>query len=769
MEPVSSSPVADIVCRQLSAMGAARKAFMESESSERIKRALRHNMTSSSNQKFFNGDTVYFKRMDCRKWKGPGKVIGHDSQQILIKHGGTYVRVHLCRVMLEKSMGGTESNTENDSSEDCDDRIARCESKRSNENLVARKNGSTSESSDEFSLNMDHSQPENSQDQSRVEQHSSSPMVQHQNAPAKTPRDTTGIPAELDQSAKLKKDSKIMYKLADDDEWISARVLSRAGKVTGKYSHHWNILNSGEDSPSELNFATPDLEWKFHQADTSTDEINLCDVYLSHVNKEVEDAKSKELQTWVKEGVYEEVLDEGQEAVSVRWVVTPKLIDGKMSTKARLVARGFEEDTSVLRTDSPTCMKDSLRLLFALSVSKNWSLNSIDIKAAFLQGNPIERKLYLRPPKEANQPDKLWLLRKVVYGLSDASRVWYLRVVGELKKLGAVTSKYDKAVFIWRQQGEIEGILAAHVDDFLWLGTRRFLEKVINPLRDTFKISTESKDCFKYVGIHVSKSDDGVQISQKQYIDSLTTVELNDSSTQNKEAALDKVGVRAFRGIVGQLNWAANVSRPDMCFSSCELSTLQSNPTVADLAKANKALKEIKGEHVSIEFRPLKLEKLKLVVFCDASYGNLRDGGSQAGSLIFLFDGETAVPVSWSSHRLKRVARSTLCAETLAAVEALDSAYLISAVGAEVFGKQKLEVDLYTDNKSLYDAINTINVMLDKRLRVDIASLREMSENGDVSFFWIESKHQLADVLTKKGASKKKLTDVLRSSKLHLK
>ena len=118
---------------------------------------------------------------------------------------------------------------------------------------------------------------------------------------------------------------------------------------------------------------------------------------------------------------------------------------------------------------------------------------------------------------------------------------------------------------------------------------------------------------------------------------------------------------------------------------------------------------------------------------------------------------------------MKRVARSTLCAETLAAVEALDSAYLISAVGAEVFGKRKLEVDLYTDNKSLYDAINTTNVMLDRRLRVDIASLREMSENGEVSFFWIESKNQLADVLTKKGASKKKLTDVLRSSKLNLK
>ena len=40
--------------------------------------------------------------MDCKKWRGPGKVIGHESQQVLIKHGGTYVRVHPCRVLLEK-------------------------------------------------------------------------------------------------------------------------------------------------------------------------------------------------------------------------------------------------------------------------------------------------------------------------------------------------------------------------------------------------------------------------------------------------------------------------------------------------------------------------------------------------------------------------------------------------------------------------------------------------------------------------------------------
>ena len=34
--------------------------------------------------------------------------------------------------------------------------------------------------------------------------------------------------------------------------------------------------------------------------------------------------------------------------------------DGKSIIKARLVARGFEEDTVDLRTDSPTCSKEAV-------------------------------------------------------------------------------------------------------------------------------------------------------------------------------------------------------------------------------------------------------------------------------------------------------------------------------------------------------------------------------------------------------------------------
>ena len=101
-----------------------------------------------------------------------------------------------------------------------------------------------------------------------------------------------------------------------------------------------------------------------------------------------------------------------------------------METKARLVALGFQDETvtknSVLK-DSPTCAKEALRLLLVIISARTWTIHSLDVKSAFLQGKPIERVVFLRPPPEAKAKG-YWKLLKWVYGLDDASRQWYHRV-----------------------------------------------------------------------------------------------------------------------------------------------------------------------------------------------------------------------------------------------------------------------------------------------------------------------------------------------------
>ena len=67
--------------------------------------------------------------------------------------------------------------------------------------------------------------------------------------------------------------------------------------------------------------------------------------------------------------------------------------------------------------------------------TRKWKIHSIDIKAAFLQGRPIDRKVYLLPPVEAEVENTIWKLKTCIYGLGDASRSWYLSVREQLTKL----------------------------------------------------------------------------------------------------------------------------------------------------------------------------------------------------------------------------------------------------------------------------------------------------------------------------------------------
>ena len=84
----------------------------------------------------------------------------------------------------------------------------------------------------------------------------------------------------------------------------------------------------------------------------------------------------------------------------------------------------------MFRKDSPTCPKESLHMTLTIIASHGWMINCLDIQSAFLQDSGISREIFLKPPVEASTKN-LRKLRKCVYGLSAASRSWYLRVAEE--------------------------------------------------------------------------------------------------------------------------------------------------------------------------------------------------------------------------------------------------------------------------------------------------------------------------------------------------
>ena len=74
VQALDGSTSSEIFAKHFNLLHASRKAFIEIESSERVRRALRSKVRASE-QIFSNGKRVYYKREGRERWLGPGKVI----------------------------------------------------------------------------------------------------------------------------------------------------------------------------------------------------------------------------------------------------------------------------------------------------------------------------------------------------------------------------------------------------------------------------------------------------------------------------------------------------------------------------------------------------------------------------------------------------------------------------------------------------------------------------------------------------------------------
>ena len=81
----------------LNAMQSARRAFIQSEADERLRRALRCKMRASE-ARYSHGDQVYYFREGRDCWLGPAKVLFQDNKVVFIRHGAEMVRVSVNRI-----------------------------------------------------------------------------------------------------------------------------------------------------------------------------------------------------------------------------------------------------------------------------------------------------------------------------------------------------------------------------------------------------------------------------------------------------------------------------------------------------------------------------------------------------------------------------------------------------------------------------------------------------------------------------------------------
>lgn len=233
----------------------------------------------------------------------------------------------------------------------------------------------------------------------------------------------------------------------------------------------------------------------------------------------------------------------------------------------------------------------------------------------------------------------------------------------------------------------------------------------------------------------------------------------------------------------GKLAWLVRPSRMGLAFGRVESQTRAQDRDlcIIDMLMFNKIVTGAKTDNTDITFWPIDLQKGALLAFGGPSFATVGENRTSSHTGLFLMYAEDKEAVlrgekvrvsslRWRSHRIKRVVRSTLVAETMTAFEVVENADVVRGHLDEIFGGidyltyydgiRKIDLIHRTVCKSLDDLVHGRGTVPSKRrLLIDIEALRNVVENNSVMFKWINAKQMLADCLTKNDV---RVADYLR-------
>ena len=733
--------IGERLSEHLNALHKTREEFTKSENESRIKKALKAKVVATVLD-LKPGDLVYYKR-DGVEFKGPAKVIVQDGKVIFIREGNSVYRVSANRVVKvgEELSKQSLKNTSNENE-------VRLEkpTEAIDYTIVPEKASEEEREIDNHDLIINVSNENNGERQSNKR-------------PADDDIQCENRPIEKVMRVCLKKNDTVEYE--DESGNIQKCViLGPAGKKTGANKNWYNIEHE-DTTRHSIDFTNTNFN-------VVREEGEECLAILPDWQENEEEclkAKMAEIEKLKFYDTYEEVEFKGQELITTRWVLVRK----EKEVRARLTARGFEECDEGIVADSPTMIKTSFRSVLGIAALKGWTLQTIDVKSAFLQGQELDRLVFVKPPKEV-KTNKIWRLKKCLYGLKDASRKWYDIVKKTLIDLGCTLSKTDPAIFVFKKDGIVSGVLGTHVDDFLFAGTESFQKEIIRKVVEKFSVGKHETENFTYTGFKLTQEKERIVLDQTDYVSKIEVEKMTAERLKQKSEKLTAMEMTTLRRYVGALNWVVRATRPDLSFDMVHLSTKFNKGIVEDLVRARKVIKSLMQIKNKVIFPKLDEKSLKIVVYTDASFGNLNDGiDSMGANIVFLTDKSgNCFPMDWAANKVKRIVKSTIAAETLALANGLDNAIFIRRLICEMMGwpEKDIAIEAIIDNKSCLDALQSTSLVEDKRLRREISSIQELLQTNEVkSVHWVPGDKQLCDVLTKSGVNSLKLLTVIQNGR----
>jgi len=222
-------------------------------------------------------------------------------------------------------------------------------------------------------------------------------------------------------------------------------------------------------------------------------------------------------------------------------------------------------------------------------------------------------------------------------------------------------------------------IIAVWVDDMLiFTTTDQLKSKAIADVENKWEI-TDIRIPTKIVGIKLMITPDSISISSSRYIESILIKEgldksnavsmplnINITLVPNPERT---EGNRSndYAHILGELQYIANMMRPDIAYAVNQLASYTSNPSIQHYTALKRILRYLCGTRdYCITYRSLPEKTDFFYRYADATYANMEQNWSVTSYVFIAGDGT----ITWSSKRQISTMLSSVQAEYIALSEA---------------------------------------------------------------------------------------------------
>lgn len=315
-----------------------------------------------------------------------------------------------------------------------------------------------------------------------------------------------------------------------------------------------------------------------------------------------------------------------------------------------------------------------------------------------------------------------------------------------------------------------------HVDDIKITGAEAEIKNVLDILSSHFDSLKIEKDNFEHLGLRHSLESDGTRtVSQEHYVRELRHIsETNCKHDQEVDVALKS----QFLSLLGGIAWTVQ-TRPDIAVFTAALQRKLQCPTGRDVIHLNRVLSYLKRKPLKLVYRKVN-RPWKVYVISDSSFkGEDDDALAMKSGIIALGDkdgphiGENPLQIiEFVSRKQNRICRSTFTAELYAALDLVSLGNIINLAMTEVLsgcrsaiamsdvqesGTNTLDLDLFIDARSVFDAVSSVDVKTttDRLMLIHALKLKEILSLRIASrMLWIDTRDMLCDALNKGSVSR---------------